>query len=126
MRAARRPRAVESGVPRAAAGLSECLDAAVLVTDWNAIGFRHELARRATLDQMPDNQRKALHARALAALAASADRSECIAGTDLSCRPSWGRGRGDSLRRVRRRAGGGDWAPTDKPLSCMHWCCATP
>lgn len=56
--------------PAAGTGLAECLDAAVLVTDWNAIGFRHELARRATLDQLPDHHRKALHIRALAELSA--------------------------------------------------------
>ncbi|WP_445167771.1 ATP-binding protein [Mycolicibacterium sp. Dal123E01] len=57
--------------PEASTGLAECLDAAVLVTDWDAIGFRHELARRATLDQIPDHHLKALHVRALAALSAS-------------------------------------------------------
>jgi DNA-binding CsgD family transcriptional regulator len=53
----------------AGAALAECLDAGVLQSEWDAIGFRHELARRATLDQIPDHERKALHARALAALA---------------------------------------------------------
>nr|WP_275691582.1 LuxR family transcriptional regulator [Mycolicibacterium sphagni] len=53
----------------ASTGLAECLDTAVLVTDWDAIGFRHELARRATLDQMSDHQRRILNARALAVLA---------------------------------------------------------
>jgi DNA-binding CsgD family transcriptional regulator len=52
----------------AGAGLAECLDAGVLVGDGDAIGFRHELARRATLDRLGDHQRKELHARALAAL----------------------------------------------------------
>jgi hypothetical protein len=32
-------------------------------------GFRHELARRATLNHIPDHQRRLLHARALAVLA---------------------------------------------------------
>jgi DNA-binding CsgD family transcriptional regulator len=54
--------------PAAGAGLAECLDAGVLLSEWDAIGFRHELARRATLDQIPDPARKDLHARALAAL----------------------------------------------------------
>ncbi|WP_319428848.1 ATP-binding protein [Mycobacterium sp. RTGN5] len=63
------PALLESVCPAASVGLAECLDAAVLVTDWDAIGFRHELARRATLDQIPDHQHKALHTRALAALA---------------------------------------------------------
>ncbi|WP_082952321.1 ATP-binding protein [Mycobacterium kubicae] len=55
--------------PAADTGLAECLDAGVLLAEWDAIGFRHELARRATLDQIPDHECKILHARALAALA---------------------------------------------------------
>jgi DNA-binding CsgD family transcriptional regulator len=63
------PTLLDKACPVARAGLAECLDAGVLRTEWDAIGFRHELARRATLDQIPDHERKALHARALAALA---------------------------------------------------------
>jgi DNA-binding CsgD family transcriptional regulator len=48
--------------------LDECLGAGVLVTDGTGVGFRHELARRATLDQIPDHQRRELHVRALAVL----------------------------------------------------------
>ncbi|SPM29657.1 ATP-, maltotriose-and DNA-dependent transcriptional regulator MalT, partial [Mycobacterium terramassiliense] len=55
--------------PAAGAGLAECLDAGVLLTDCDVIGFRHELARLATLDQVPNHERTALHTRALAALA---------------------------------------------------------
>jgi len=33
------------------------------------VGFRHELARRATLEQIPDHRRRLLHAGALAVLA---------------------------------------------------------
>jgi DNA-binding CsgD family transcriptional regulator len=47
----------------------ECLAAGVLVADGAAVGFRHELARRATLDQISDRQRRHLHTRALAVLA---------------------------------------------------------
>jgi DNA-binding CsgD family transcriptional regulator len=54
--------------PAAEAGLAECLDAGMLVAQDAAIGFRHELARRATLDRVDDYQRKTLHTRALAAL----------------------------------------------------------
>jgi DNA-binding CsgD family transcriptional regulator len=53
----------------AAAGLVECLDAGVLVADEQILGFRHELARRATLNQIPDYQHRLLHKSALAALA---------------------------------------------------------
>jgi len=67
------PALLKKVCPAADAGLAECLDAAVLVTDFDAIGFRHELARRATLDQIPDHRRKALHSRALAELAALPD-----------------------------------------------------
>lgn len=63
------PALLDKACPAAGAALAECLDAGVLLTEWDAIGFRHELARRATLDQIPDHERKALHARALAALA---------------------------------------------------------
>jgi DNA-binding CsgD family transcriptional regulator len=63
------PALLDKVCPGAGDGLTECLAAGVLLTEWNAIGFRHELARRATLDQMPDHERRALHTRALAALA---------------------------------------------------------
>ena len=52
-----------------ASGLEECRGAGVLVTDGGAVGFRHELARRAALDQIPDHHRRELHKRAAAALA---------------------------------------------------------
>jgi DNA-binding CsgD family transcriptional regulator len=63
------PALVHQLCPEADAGLAECLDAGVLVAQGDAVGFRHELARRATLDRVDNNQRKALHARALRALA---------------------------------------------------------
>lgn len=63
------PGLLDEVCPAAGAGLAECLDAGVLLSDWDAIGFRHELARRATLDQIPEHQRRTLHARALHALA---------------------------------------------------------
>lgn len=72
------PRLLEAVCPGASAGLAECLDASVLVTDWDAIGFRHELARRATLDQIPEHSRELLHARALAELAALPDHPNAL------------------------------------------------
>ncbi len=63
------PALVHHLCPAAGAGLAECLDAGMLVAEGQAIGFRHELARRATLDRIDDYQRKLLHARALSALA---------------------------------------------------------
>lgn len=52
----------------AAAGLTECVDAGVLLADGAVVGFRHELARRATLAQIPDFDRIALHKQALTIL----------------------------------------------------------
>ncbi len=52
-----------------AAGLDECLDAGVLIADGPVVAFRHELARRATLAQIPGHQHRLLHKSALAALA---------------------------------------------------------
>ncbi len=52
-------------------GLAECLNAGMLVADGPAIRFRHELARRATLDRIDGYQRKVLHTRALRALSES-------------------------------------------------------
>ena len=54
--------------PAAGAGLAECLDAGMLLAEGPTVGFRHELARRATLDRIDDYQRKLLHTRALHAL----------------------------------------------------------
>jgi DNA-binding CsgD family transcriptional regulator len=60
---------VQQVCPAASTGLAECLNANVLIVDGDVIGFRHELARRATLDRIGDYQRKVLHTRALAVLA---------------------------------------------------------
>ena len=55
--------------PGADAALPECLAAGVLVADADTVGFRHELARRATAEQIPEYQRTVLHKRALTVLA---------------------------------------------------------
>ncbi|WP_082964724.1 AAA family ATPase [Mycobacterium sp. E796] len=60
---------VEKVCPAAAVGLAECLDAGVLVEGHDVIDFRHELARRATADQIAIYQRRVLHKQALAVLA---------------------------------------------------------
>ena len=57
-------------VPDAAAGLDECLAAGILTGTADGVGFRHELARRATEESLPPHRRRDLHRRALAALAA--------------------------------------------------------
>jgi DNA-binding CsgD family transcriptional regulator len=49
--------------------LDECLSAGVLVASGAVVDFRHELARRATVEQIPDHQRRVLHKRAVVALA---------------------------------------------------------
>jgi DNA-binding CsgD family transcriptional regulator len=59
--------------------LTECLDAGVLVSEGGVVAFRHELARRAALDRMPDHQRRALHRRALTALAERASEPDKLA-----------------------------------------------
>jgi DNA-binding CsgD family transcriptional regulator/tetratricopeptide (TPR) repeat protein len=59
---------VASVCPAAGVGLAECLNTGVLVADGEVIGFRHELARRATLEKIPHYRRKVLHTRALGAL----------------------------------------------------------
>lgn len=63
----------------AGAGLSECLDAGVLVAEGQALGFRHELARRATLDRIDDYRRRTLHTQALRALTEQAVDSNTLA-----------------------------------------------
>ena len=56
--------------PAAEKGLTECLNAGVLGADADTVGFRHELARRATLDQIPEHRRRELHKLAMTALTA--------------------------------------------------------
>ena len=56
-------------VREARTALNECLDAGVLIAEGDLVGFRHELARRATLAQIPDFDRTELHRRALSVLA---------------------------------------------------------
>jgi DNA-binding CsgD family transcriptional regulator len=63
------PALVQQVCPAADTGLAECLDAGVLIAEGDVVGFRHELARRATLDRIDDYQRRALHSRALGVLA---------------------------------------------------------
>jgi DNA-binding CsgD family transcriptional regulator len=60
---------VHSICPGAGAALSECVAAGVLIAEGGVVGFRHELARRATLAQIPDFDRIALHKHALNVLA---------------------------------------------------------
>ena len=60
---------VQKVCPAGSAAIDECLAAGVLVADGDVVGFRHELARRAALQQIPDRKRYLLHANALAALA---------------------------------------------------------
>jgi predicted ATPase len=60
---------LEQVFPGATGALPECLHAGVLINDGAAAMFRHELARRATLDKIPDYRRREMHIRALTALA---------------------------------------------------------
>jgi DNA-binding CsgD family transcriptional regulator/tetratricopeptide (TPR) repeat protein len=77
-----------AGQPLAA--VDECLSRGVLVADDGAVGFRHELARLAVEGSLPQAQRAAAHARALAQLVA--------------------RGSADHRRRAYHAAGSGDRA----------------
>ena len=55
-------------LPQSAAPVESCLAHGVLVAQRGALAFRHELARRALLDEMPPARRRQAHARVLAAL----------------------------------------------------------
>lgn len=63
------PALLEAISPGAVDTLSECLAAGVLAANADAVGFRHELIRRAAVEQIPDYQRRVLHKRALTVLA---------------------------------------------------------
>jgi DNA-binding CsgD family transcriptional regulator len=65
------PALVQRVCDEAVTGLAECVAAKVLVAEGDVVGFRHELARRATLDQIPDYHRAALHKQVLMVLADS-------------------------------------------------------
>jgi DNA-binding CsgD family transcriptional regulator len=60
---------LERMCPEARTALHECLDSGVLTGEGELVGFRHELARQATVAQIPDFDRIDLHRRALTALA---------------------------------------------------------
>jgi DNA-binding CsgD family transcriptional regulator len=60
---------LEKMCPEARTALYECLGAGVLTAEGDLVGFRHELARQATLGQIPDFDRTELHRRALTVLA---------------------------------------------------------
>lgn len=60
---------LEKVCPQAFEALDECLSAGVLCLDGQVVSFRHELARRATIQQIPAHRRREIHCRALAALA---------------------------------------------------------
>jgi DNA-binding CsgD family transcriptional regulator len=63
------PAVVQEVCADARDGLAECLDAGMLVAEDHLVGFRHELARRATLEQITGPQRRILHTRAMTAMA---------------------------------------------------------
>jgi DNA-binding CsgD family transcriptional regulator len=60
-------------------GLDECLRAGVLIAEDGVVGFRHELARRATLDHIADHQRRLLHKAAMDALTSAPDDRDNLA-----------------------------------------------
>lgn len=62
------PQFLETMRPGVAAGLGECMRAGVLLAGTGSVRFRHELARRATLEQIPEYEQRETHRMALAAL----------------------------------------------------------
>jgi DNA-binding CsgD family transcriptional regulator len=58
--------------------LADCLAAGVLIADADTVGFRHELARRATLDQIPAYQRRVLHKQVLNVLSEPPIAPDCL------------------------------------------------
>jgi DNA-binding CsgD family transcriptional regulator len=62
---------VEALWPPPAQGVSECLDAGILVMSGARLGFRHELARRALLEALPSGQARRCHERVLECLLAT-------------------------------------------------------
>jgi DNA-binding CsgD family transcriptional regulator len=67
------PHLVQQLRPGAAAGLGECMRAGILIASGPLVGFRHELVRLATLDQIPEYDRRELHRRLLEACQHRAD-----------------------------------------------------
>ncbi len=62
---------VEALWPSPAHGVSECLDAGILVMSSARLGFRHELARRALFDALTSGQARRCHERVLECLLAT-------------------------------------------------------
>ncbi|OBK47991.1 LuxR family transcriptional regulator [Mycobacterium sp. 1081908.1] len=63
------PVLLEEIFPGSAAALAECLRAGVLLGEADTVGFRHELARRATAEKVPNHARRRLHKQVLTLLA---------------------------------------------------------
>ena len=62
---------VEALWPPPAPGVSECLDAGILMMSGARLSFRHELARRALLEALPTGQARRCHERMLECLLAT-------------------------------------------------------
>ncbi len=92
---------LEKMCPEARTALHECLGAGVLIAEGDVVGFRHELARRATVAQIPDFDRIDLHRRALAVLAESPTDSNTLAALRISRRRGWRKRSDDPLRHRR-------------------------
>lgn len=91
--------------PSAAEGLAECLEAGVLIADTHTVDFRHELARRAALDQIPADQRRMLHKQALMMLSRTPIDPNTLAA--LAFHSEWA---GDTDAVVRYASAGADRA----------------
>lgn len=62
---------IETLWPAPASGVTECLDAGILVMSGAQLGFRHELARRALLEALAPGQARRCHERMLECLLAT-------------------------------------------------------
>lgn len=83
----------------AAAGCDECVAAGLLVRgDSNELFFKHELARHAVLDDVPERTRKSLHARAVSVLKAARKAGRSVQNSTIIHHAS---GAGDGLEVLR-------------------------
>jgi DNA-binding CsgD family transcriptional regulator len=70
---------VDRVAPESGDGIAECMSAGILHLVGEHLVFRHELARRAVCAAIPPDERRALHAAVLAALASTSPAREILA-----------------------------------------------
>ena len=117
---------LEKMCPEARTALHECLGAGVLIADGDLVGFRHELARRATVAQIPDFDRIDLHRRALTVLAEPPIDPNTLAALAFHADEAGDKRRGRSATASPRPNGPRRWAPIGKPRACTRSRCVAP